>query len=1111
MKIIDYPGYDRKAVFHPQIARIMKLTMLFLTICLIQVSAATKAQITLNERNAPLQKALKSISKQSGYDFIYSDQDLTAAKPVTLNLSNATLETALQLCFENQPLLYVIQDKTILIKQKQQSFLEKLKDKITEVIAAIDVHGQVVDETGQGLPNATVRVKNTSNATITDAKGYFSLSRVDPGAILQISFVGYTQLEIKAQAEMGTVKMVKSADKLDEVQIIAYGETSLRTSTGNVTTIKADVLAKQPVDNPLAAIEGRVPGMLITQTSGLPESGFTVQIRGQSSLNPGASPLYIVDGIPYNYTSQSLGISGANGGSTTNNNAAGFALDFINMSDIESIDILKDAGATAIYGSRGANGVVLITTKKGKAGAMLVNASYSQGYSARTYPYQFLNTPEYIQLRQQAYRNDGITVLPASASDINGTWDMNSYTNWAKLLTGNTAHYTQATVDLSGGTATTTYLVSGNYLRQSTIFPGDFADQKGGLHFNLNTSSQDKRFKISLTGSFTTDQNNSSSNDLSSYQTLAPDAPSVFTPAGTLNWANSTWSNPFAIIFQPNNISVNNLLVSSVISYQIMPGLEIKSNLGYTLMQAYQYQNSPLSSQDPALKPVNSATFYYENNHSYNIEPQLTYKKNIGRGTIDALLGVSIQQLSSNGSYISASNYSSDALLNSPTGAATISAGSTASVLTRYNSLFGRLSYNYQDKYIVDLTGRRDGSSRFGPGKQFGNFGSAAGAWVFTKEDWFKNIEFINFGKLRASYGVTGNDQIKDYGFLSTYSAVGSTSAYQGVAGLYPRSLTNPEYSWEVDKKLEAGLDLGFFKDRIIFSGDYYRQRSSSLLGSLTLPSFVGPGSVPANLPGLIQNTGLEFSLNTINIRQKDFSWTSNFNISFNRNKLVSYPDFASSSLAQTRILGASITTLREFHSVGVNPETGAYQFVDANGNLTYTPSYGKDYTTMVDLAPKYFGGLENSFSYKGFQLSFLLQFVRQMGIDPAFALNNPGQTNSNNITTVWDNMWHQPGDNVRYEKATTSTSSLAYQSYNYVQASDYVYVDASYIRLRNVALSYTLPKQWISHLKLSSAKLFLNAQNLYTFTGFKGDPEIQSPSYTPALRTIVAGLQFNF
>jgi TonB-linked SusC/RagA family outer membrane protein len=1117
MKIIDYPGYYHRVIFHPQIVRIMKLTMLLLTICLLQVSAATKAQITLNEKNMPLQKALKSISKQSGFDFIYSDQDLSAAKPVTLSLNNATLETALKLCFENQPLLYMIEDKTVMVKKKEENLLDKLKSALN---IPITVTGKVLDETNQPMPGVTVKEKGTNNVVITDAKGVFYISVPDNNTLLIFSYIGFETRELSAK-EIPTgssITLKASVNNLNEVVINkGYYNEKQRFSVGDVTRVSGEDISKQPVTDPLLALQGRVPGLYISQTSGIPGSYSTILLRGQNSLPNGKpvtvnDPFFIVDGVPYNSASlTSTDIGGGAVGNPFYGRGQGLSpFNSLNPSDIESIEVLKDADATAIYGSRGSNGVILITTKRGKAGETKVDLDVSSGVSAVANQVPLLNTQQYLQMRHEAFKNDGRT--PNSTQyDINGFWDTTRYTNWQKVLTGNLAQYTNAQASVSGGNANTQFRVDGGYSKQGTVFPGDYGDQKASLHFNINNTSNNQKFKMQLTGSYVNDNSNLPSVDFTQFITLPPDAPAIYNADGSLNWAlqggGRTWNNPLAGTHLQYKAGTDNLVGNMVLSYQLTPDLQLKSSFGYTHAQMNQSQLQFSSASPPPfnISPSSRSNYFATTDFkSWIIEPQINYHKEVDKFVIDALLGTTFQENTQNSSSRIASGFSSDELVTDPAAASFSYLGGYSASQYKYNALFGRISARWKDRYLLNITARRDGSSRFGPDKQFGNFGAIGAGWIFTEDPFIKNLlpSWIDFGKLRGSYGITGNDQIGDYQFLSTYSV--NTPTYQGYPTLLPTALTNPNFAWERDKKLEGGIELGFLRDRINLSVNYYRNRTDNQLVGYSLPSITGFGSVQANLPATIQNTGWEFSLSTVNVKTKDFTWNSAFNLSIPQNKLLAYPGIENSSYAYQYSVGKSLFTRYWNHYTGVDPQTGLYTFANKDGSGN--PNFLTDRVFTKPVTQTFYGGFQNSFRYKGWELDVLLQFTKQTGYNYLYAFPGPTGKAFNEPVAVLDR-WQNPGDHVNTQQFTQTYGSNAGNAYSNLTQSDAIISDASFIRLKSLSLLYQFPADWIKKWGVRSTALFIRGENLLTITKYQFlDPETQSLGLPP-LRVITAGI----
>ena len=1099
------PGYIHKILL------VMRLTTLILITTMMTVSAASLAQkVTLNEKNATLKQTLLDIRKQTSYDFVLTDELLNTARQVSINIKNTDLKTALDQIFSDQPLTFTIDEKIIIIKEKQASFIDKIK----AFIAASDVTGRITDENNQPLSGATIGEKGTSNSTTSDANGFFTLKQVQPNATLVISYIGYDKREIAATPNVGAVKLTVATSKLDEVKVIAYGQTTERLSTGNVSSVSAKDIENHPVTNPLLALQGQVPGLYITQGTGLPGTAVNVTIQGQNSIGFGNNPYYVVDGVPYfQLLLPNSGIVLGNSGDGPNQQN-GNPLSFINPSDIESISVLKDAEATAIYGSRAANGAILITTKKGRAGVTRFDGDVQTGWSKDTRRLNLLNTAQYLAIRNQALVNDNKTAPSGNQFDINGTWDQTRYTDWQKELVGGTAKYTDAHANLSGGNSNTQFLIGTTYHRETTVFPGDFADQKAGMHVNLNNSSANNKFHIEFITNFQYDDNRLPSSDPTRSITLAPDAPPLRNSAGGINWApnsngGTTFSNPLGPMSVTYDTKTNMLATSLNLSYQLLDGLQFRTTLGYNLMFNKILIATPRTSIFPEAFAVGNATYIDNQSNIWNVEPQLNYKKSFGKHNLDILLGATGNQVNSNGQSINGTQYISDDLLSDIHSAATTSVNSTFISTYKYNAIFGRINYNWAEKYLLSFSLRRDGSSRFGPASEFHNFGSASGAWIFSEERFIKeNFSFLSFGKFKVSYGTTGNDQIGDYGYLSLYRSNTATVPYQGVNAVTPDGLSNPYLQWEETRKLNLGLELTFINNRFLIDVNYFRNRSSNELLDYPLPIITGFGSITKNLPATVQNTGLELALQSVNFKSKNFRWVSNATFTIPRNRLIAFPDLPTSSYANTLVIGQPVSITKVYNLIGVDPATGIYQFRAANGATVSTPNPLIDRTKLVDQNPQFYGGLKNTISYKNFQLDFLFSFTKKVAGNLNYGFFSPGANNTNQPVSVLS-AWSKPGDAASIAKYSNTLPNFG----NYISASnasDAHYSDASYVRLKNASLSWSLPENWNHRLGTKSIRVIIEGQNLLTMTKYNGlDPELAFTGLAlPPLKTILLGIK---
>jgi hypothetical protein len=494
---------------------------------------------------------------------------------------------------------------------------------------------------------------------------------------------------------------------------------------------------------------------------------------------------------------------------------------------------------------------------------------------------------------------------------------------------------------------------------------------------------------------------------------------------------------------------------------------------------------------------------------SWIIEPQLNYNRGIGKGKLEVLVGASFQENETSSITQYANGFASDALITNPTNAATLGILADNNTLYHYEAFYGRIGYNLMDKYILNLTGRRDGSSRFGPGKQFGNFGAVGASWIFSREKFIEdNLPFLSFGKLRASYGTSGNDQIGDYQFLSRYTS--NTTTYQGVNGLAPVGLTNPYFAWELVKKLEAGLELSFLRDRINVDANYYRNRTGNQLVGLNQPYTTGFNTIQYNLPAVVQNSGLEFTINTVNVKTSNFQWSTAINGTLPYNKLISFPNLSNfGGYANKYLVGQSLYIKKVFDATGVNPQTGLYSFATQNGNGT--PSVPQDLVPTKPITQYFYGGINNSFSYKRFSLSIFIQYVNQYAYNwrEAFPLGF-GWYDYNLPAELVLPRWRVSGNQTGIQQVSAGIAS--FNSYSLEQRSDAAFSDASFLRLKNVALSYKFPSAAIEKWHLHTASIYIQCQNLFTITHYIGlDPETAGTLSLPPLRMITAGFQAGF
>lgn len=1079
----------------------MKLTVFILLLGCLQASAFVHAQsITLSLNKAPFSSFIKEVEEQTGYRFVYLKEQMEKASAVTLHVVNSPLLEVLNLSFKDQPLDFTIEDKLIIIRNK------KLQQ---PALPVIELRGRVVNREGEPMAGISIRLKNGSKATVTDESGEFTLREIDGSAILEISGAEIEKMEVPVNGRQYLTITVKiKVSNLDQVIVMAYGQTTQRLNTGNITKVTAEEIERQPVSNPLAALQGRVPGMVVTQTSGVPGSAFKVEIRGRSSLDLSLSrndPLFIIDGVPFEQgngaynqltSSASMPLNTTQGGLSPMHN--------VNISDIESIEVLKDADATAIYGSRGANGVILITTKKGRSGSLKTNLSFMQGWSKVTRTMDMLDTEQYIAMRKEAFANDGIALTQLNAPDVI-LWDTTRYTDFKKLLIGRTAQTTNLQASLSAGNEHMNFLLSGNFLRQNNIFSRELFDTRAGFHMLVGYVSDNKKLVLQFSSNFSSDNNRLLTTDLTGYINTIPNL-KLYESDGSLAWQEKgiyynrlqTITNPLSLLERKYRSLSNNLTSNLNLGYNITNTLILKTVLGYNQFTSEEISINPSTSYQPNLGLLPSANFANGNLKSWIVEPQLQFRKQWGnQHNLTILTGATLQQKNYDSKIIEATQYSNDLLLETPEAAGFLKSSRT---YTHYNygAVFGRAQYDFKKTYLISLSGRRDGSSRFGPVNRYANFASMGIAWIFSKEPFIQqNIKWLSHGKIRGSYGVTGNDQIGDYQYLDLWRA---TSLYQGVPGLEPNTLYNSNYSWERNRKAELAVEMELI-ERIFFSASFYRNRSSNQLISYQLPSQTGFSSIIKNFPALVENKGWEIMLNAYLIKNHDFSWNLSGNITFPRNKLIEFPNLETSSYRSNLKIGESVNSYTGSKFLRLDPATGVYIFEQ--------PII---YEFRGSLDPKWYGGLQNNLHFGNWKLSFLFEFRKQLGRNYLHVVRSMLPGRPYNQPTIVMNRWQKPGDETAVQMFTNRPTGPAGIAANYLGNSDGIYSDASFIRMKNILLSFDFSVNWAKGQRSQQASLFVSAQNLFVLTQYKGsDPESQNLYALPPLRTIAIGIQLNF
>lgn len=1119
----NWPGPYLKRII---IMRI-KLVFLIAFTTMLQVSASSFGQkININQTNISLEKALKLIREQSGYDALFDAKLIQKLGNLNLDLKNASVDEALKQCLTGSNFTYSIKENTILIKEK--SFVEELKQRITDQFNNNDLKGTVfTKDSGEPLAGATVMIKRTKKTVYTDHNGFFTVRDFLPTDTLVFSYIGFvTQSIAPGKEKFLFVKLEETTNSLDAVMVQGYGKTTQRLSTGNITRVTADAIGKQLISNPIMALQGAVPGLEIRQLNGSDAGIQKVEIRGRKSINSSFSsePLYVIDGIPLTVLGgassklvgnrQSAISSGIDQSGLSGSGIS--PLYSLNPNDIESIEVLQDADATAIYGSRGGNGVILITTKKGKPGRSVFNVTANQGIKKVADRWEMLNTEQYLDYRRTAFKNDGIKPTVINAPELL-KYDQNRYTDWQDYIWGNLGKWTNFDMNLSGGDAQTMFRLSSGIARTTDITQVKGINQRISATSNITHKALNQRLSVEFSAMYSATVNNTRM--IGQIADLPPNAPEVYNEKGNLNfdaWQSDMYA--FKNLTQPSKTNSNYLNSSFSVDYSLFENLSVKVNMGYNNTFSSSRKISPLSSFNLAKEPLAKAEIRDGNTRVQNliIEPQINYRTFIAKGKLEALIGGTYQDNSTRVNQQTAKGFASDEQMGSINGA-TLFLNSEQVRLYKYVGVFGRLNYNWENKYIINFNGRRDGSSRFGPANRFGNFGSVGAAWIATQESWVRNNlpQVIDFVKLRGSYGITGSDNVGDYQYLTQWgnSYLGQVMVpYDGVNPLLPQIQPNDDFHWQRNEKSELGLELAVLRERININFSWYSDYSDNQLTSFLLAGYTGFNSVVLNSPAEVRNTGIALNINARLINTKNFSWNMGFNIGKNKNTLVGYPNIEESPYYVNYKIGESLNNQYVFKFNGVDPQTGQYTFYDFNGDgkITLNSSvpagtHDDDRGVAINTSPEFGGGMSHNFRFKNLTLNASFNFSKQLG-----SYNVNSSQNNNMSLYEYNNAWRNPGDNALFMKFTTNANTDLTRSY--YSSSDAGVSRADFLRLNALQLSYNLPDKGLKFLGLSNLSVNLTGQNLFVITNFKGlDPEVREFSGMPLSKTITMGLNCSF
>ncbi len=978
------------------------------------------------------------------------------------------------------------------------------------LLAQRTVTGTVSSPSGETLIGVNILVKGTSTGTVTDIDGKYSLNIPSNDAVLVFSYTGYrgTEITVGNQSVIDVV-LQEGAEVLEEVVVVGYGTQKRGDVTAAISSVNGEDIEQIPVSSVEGTLQGRVPGVNITQASGQPGSGMKVQIRGATSISASNQPLFVVDGIPM--------VSENNSGLFTGGYNFNSLAD-INPDDIASIEILKDASAAAIYGSRGANGVVLITTKRGKAGTASVNLDAYYGVQGPAREIEMMNSQEFIQLMNEAAENDGL------GPDYFNSWigdpnDPNlTNTDWYGEVLRNDAPIQSYTLSTTGGNERASFFVSGNYFNQEGFQKGTAFERYSG-RANLDFKISDI-FKVGTTAFLSRTRNRSTVNDNSLYGVMInaaaadPTMP-VFEDDGSYASPYDYWSwwmleNPRAATdIYKRNTYTNRALGSVFGELSILSNLKFRSSFSVD----YQFLKDNLfypSNAQQAMDNGVDGQGYYGSSEAFTWlnENTLTYNTTFGNNhNLTALAGITFQETQRSSVDINGQNFPND-LLDVLSLAADITSASTNGSAWGLTSYIGRINYNYASKYYLTASVRADGSSRFGEDKRYGIFPSVAASWRVTAEPWMQNTSgWLYDMKLRASWGLTGNqDGINNFASRPLWA---SNQAYNGKGGTAPSRMGNADLGWESTSQLNFGADLSFFDGRLGLVFDYFDKRTNDLLLNSNVPGYTGFTTVTRNV-GEVRNSGFELALNAVIFDTPGgFRWSVDLNTSRVKNevtKLEQNPEILGNYILQE---GYPLGTWYLVHWEGIDSENGNSIFEDVNGDGIINDDDAK----VIDgkyAWPDWFGGFNSNFSFKGFDLGLFFQYsvgnyvwnhTRYAQEQVGWAFDFGGGfflPYGNNTKRVATDRWQQPGDQTDIPRASLgyffdeNGEVIGERDRNWYEDSDQWLEDASYLRLRTIDFGYNFPRQWIRNIGLQNLRLYFRGQNLLTFTNYLGvDPEV--------------------
>jgi len=1130
-----------------QIYRVMRITAAILLALGLHVTAAGYSQkVTLNMHNESLEKVVLEISRQSGIEILYNNDILRKAGNVTISVQGVDAQTALLQALSQTRLAFKVVEGMLVISPKVM--VASVPENTTNDNSLVPIRGKVTDPDGKPLASVSITNKSTKMVSQTDAEGNFSIPANEKD-ILEFSIVGYTtqQRGVSAGMNRWSVVMVPHASSLNEVVMIGYGSSRKKDVTGSVSTVDTKEIENMNFNTVDNALAGKAAGVQVTKTDGTPGGAVRIRVRGSTSLLGGNDPLYVIDGVPLQVESNfvKLGydvgtpaandLNAANGGLSAGMQA-GYtnglnSIGGLNIDDIESISILKDASATAIYGSKAANGVVIINTKKGKKDMKpQITASYYSTYTKPINP-TVLNASQYKTLITEAAQNDydfhTADGSPAP-STVEAILDNNSgffgkgNTDWLKLVSRDTYSH-NAQVSIQGGSAASRYYTSVSYSTIPGVIKGTDYQRVGGVLNLQNDIGNRFRFFTNLNLGYTSQNitNGAYGQALRARPDYTPyDSTGNFTNFADVGPSYQGFQNPLAFTTAVNNAKTLSLLGSISAEYDILTGLRFRSTASLNMQQYTQINYTP--------SYLNVSNFYgsassnggigtNSNRRMANwfVENTLTYDKKLDDHALNVLAGTSYETRKESFFSATGSGYPNDNILNNLSSAVTplnVNGDNPTKPQSYLLSFYMRANYSYADKYLLTFTGRTDGSSKFGPDNKFAYFPSGAVAWRLSNENFMKDISWIEDLKLRGSYGLAGTQNIGDQMYRTLYTPF----SYAGGNALIPTQLGNPGIRWETTKEIDGGLDLSLFKGRLQATFDYYHKRTNGILLALPTAPSSSYTSLLTNVAN-ITNQGYEISLKGDLIHAGDFKWNTSINITWNRSVVNSIEnanpaqignqsglEYGTTALIPGQPLGLAlgykvnsiIRTQKELddYKARLNPIWSTYllPYLNIGDPVMALKSNGAPAQQVIaSCAPKFFGGFTHSFSYRNFDLSAYFTFSEGGKLVWADDVSSVEFTGTSNANVRMLERYTADNPNASRPRLVLSDSWLPVSNLN-------VY-NSSYIKLRSLGLNYRFNKSaWMDKAGIKNASIYLTATNLFTITKYPGnDPETSDDPYS--------------